>query len=178
MTTAQPGLSVSDPQAYRERLFNLLGDRNPLDVMAQTAPALDDIVHKYSVQVLRSRPFEGKWTPNEIIGHLADSEYVYGYRLMLILSEDNPTVMGTKQDMWVTRLRHNDRQPSEHVEIFRTMRQFNLAVWRRVSATDLKRTSQHNERGSESLETMLRMQAGHDLSHLDQINRYVQAVTE
>jgi hypothetical protein len=175
MTMAQPGLAVSDPQAYRARLFNLLGDRNPLQVMEQTASVLADIVRKYSVEVLRSRPFEGKWTPNEIIGHLADSEFVYGYRLLLILCEDNPTILGTNQNLWVARLRHNDREPSEHVEIFRTMRQLNLGEWRRLSPADLKRTSQHNQRGLESLETILRMQAGHDLSHLDQINRYIQA---
>jgi hypothetical protein len=44
---------------------------------------------KHSAEVLRARPFEGKWTPNEIIGHLTDSEWVYGYRLRLILSDDD-----------------------------------------------------------------------------------------
>ena len=76
MTKAQAGVWVSDPQAYREKLFTLLGDRNPLEVLAQTASTLADIVHKHSATVLRTRPFEGKWTPNELIGHLADSEWV------------------------------------------------------------------------------------------------------
>jgi hypothetical protein len=40
----------------------------------------------------------------------------------------------------------------------------------------LKRTGEHNERGPESLDVMLRLLAGHDLSHLSQIARYVQAV--
>jgi hypothetical protein len=51
-------------------------------------------------------------------------------------------------------------------------------VWRRTSPEDLKRTGQHNERGPESLGVMLRLLAGHDLSHLDQITRYVQAVQQ
>ena len=53
---------------------------------------------------------------------------------------------------------------------------FNLAVWKRTSPEDLKRTGQHNERGPETLDVMLRLLAGHDLSHLDQITRYIQAV--
>ncbi len=174
MTTA--GLSVSDPQAYRENLFKLLGVRNPLDVLAQTAPTLADIVRMHPATVLRMRPFEGKWTPNEVIGHLTDSEWVYGYRLRLILCEDNPTIVGTNQDLWVASQRHNEREPAELVEMFRTMRQFNLALWKRMSPADLKRSGQHNERGPEPLEVMLPMQAGHDLSHLDQITRYIQAV--
>jgi len=66
------------------------------------------------------------------------------------------------------RQRHNEREPSELVEMFRTMRQFNLALWKRMSPADLQRNGLHNERGPESLGVMLPMIAGHDLSHLDQ----------
>lgn len=178
MARVQAGLWVSDPHAYREKMFNLLGDRSPLDVMSQTASTLADVVRRHSATVLRTRPFEGKWTPNEIIGHLSDSEWVYGYRLRLILCEDNPTILGMDQELWVAGQRHNDREPSELVEMFRMMRQFNLALWKGLSLADLKRTGQHSERGPESLGVMLRMLAGHDLSHLDQITRYIQAVQQ
>lgn len=176
MATVQAGLSVSDPQAYREKMFKLLGDRRPLEVLAQTASTLAEIARTHPATMLRSRPFEGKWTPNEVIGHLVDSEWVYGYRLRLILCEDNPTILGMNQDLWVAGQRHNEREPSELVEMFRSMRQLNLAVWQRLSPADLERTGQHNERGPESLGLLLRMLAGHDLSHLDQIARYIQAV--
>jgi len=59
--------------------------------------------------------------------------------------------------------------------MFRTMRDFNLVFWKRMSPEDLKRAGQHNERGPESLGVMLRMMAGHDLSHLDQFTRYIDA---
>src|SRR5215469_14104251 len=135
MTTAQTPLVSA--QTYRDKMFNLLGDRNPLEVLAQTATTLADIVDKHSVPLLRTRPFEGKWTPNEVIGHLTDSEWVYGYRLRLILCEDDPTILGTDQDAWVVGLRHNEREPSELVEVFRVLRHFNLTVWRRTSGPDL-----------------------------------------
>jgi hypothetical protein len=169
---------VSAPQAYRERMFTLVGDRDPLEVIAQTASTLVDVVRKHSATVLRTRPLEGKWTPNEVIGHLTDSEWVYGHRLRLILCENDPTILGTNQDFWVAALRHNEREPMELVEIFRTLRHFNLAEWRRMSPEHLKRTGQHNERGPESLTIMLQLLAGHDLSHLDQITRYIHAVQQ
>ena len=178
MTTAHAGLSVSDPQAYRDHLFKLLGDRDPLEVLAQTAVTLTDVVRSNSAAALRTRPFADKWTPNEVIGHLVDSEWVYGYRLRLILCEASPAILGTNQDAWVTGQQHNQREPSELVETFRALRELNLALWKRLSPADLTRTGQHNERGPESLEVMLRMMAGHDLSHLNQIARYVEAVRQ
>src|SRR5712671_3849023 len=139
MTNAQAAASISASQAYREKMFNLLANRDPLEVLAQTASALADIVGKHSAAVLRTRPFEGKWTPNEIIGHLADGEWVYGYRLRLILSEDNPIILGMNQDLWVSAQRHSEREPSELVEMFRTLRQYNLALWKSMSPADLNR---------------------------------------
>jgi hypothetical protein len=168
--------SLSASEAYRQKMFALLGDRHPMEVMSETASKLADIVSKNSPAVLRSRPFEGKWTPNEIIGHLTDSEWVYGYRLRLILSEENPTILGTQQDAWVARQRHNEREPLEMVDLFRTLRQFNLATWRGTSSSDMERAGLHNERGPESLGVMLRLLAGHDLNHIDQIVRYIRAV--
>ena len=176
MSTTHPGILASGLEGYQEKMFDLAGDRNPLETLAQTASTLDDIVSKHPAAILRRRPSEGQWTPNEVIGHLTDSEWVYGYRLRLILCEDAPSILGTRQDLWVAALRHNEREPSELVGIFRTLRQFNLAVWRRTPPEDLERIGQHNERGPESLGVMLRLLAGHDLSHVAQIIRYIEAV--
>ena len=148
MTSAHSGPSVSAPEAYREKLFNLLAERDPIEVMGQTASILAVIVAGHATEVLRARPFEGKWTANEIIGHLTDSEWVYGYRLRLILCEDDPAILGTKQDAWVTSLRYNEREPSELVEIFRTLRFFNLDVWKRMSTEDFKRSGIMSAAGS------------------------------
>jgi hypothetical protein len=176
MTPQQPGLEVSDPSTYREKLFNLLGGRDPIEVLGQTASTLADIVTTHPAEVLRGRAIQGKWTPNEIIGHLTDSEWVYGYRLRLTLCEDDPAILGFRQDAWVDSLHHDEREPSELVEIFRTLRELNLSVWRRMSPEDLQRSGQHNERGVESLAAMMKLLAGHDLSHVHQISLYIQAL--
>src|SRR5215813_10967418 len=109
MSTAQAGVSLVDPDGYRQRLFQLVGEQNPLRVLAQTGDALAEIVRQHPATVLQERPFEGKWTPQEIIGHLGDGEWVYGFRLRLIFCEDAPAITGTAQEMWVTRQKHNER---------------------------------------------------------------------
>ena len=176
MTTATTGSWITDPNAYRRRLAELLGDRDPMTVMSETADNLAGIVARHTTAQLRSRPFEGKWTPNEVLGHLTDSEWTYGYRLRLILSEDEPAIIGTDQDRWVAAQRFNEREPAELVEMFRSLRELNLAAWRKVTPGEMARKGRHNERGEESLAQMFRMLAGHDLAHIDQINRYLEEI--
>jgi len=176
MTQTQTGAWITDPDAYRKKMEGLLGDLDPITVMSQTADVLAKIVQQHSVKIMRTRPFPGKWTPNEIIGHLTDTEWVYGYRVRLIFCEYKPTILGMDQDLWVAGQKHNDRESRDLVEMFRVLRQYNLFAWRQLGSKELARVGQHNERGAESLGQMLRMEAGHDLSHIDQINRYLEAV--
>lgn len=178
MTQSINPIWVTDPEAYRSKLANLLGERDPLEVMNQTAGTLERIVRDHTEHQMQSRPYEGKWTPNEIIGHLIDAEWVYGYRARQILSEDNPPIMGMDQDLWVAAQRYNERDPQDLVKTFRDLREFNLSLWRSIRDDQLDRTGQHNERGPESLRMMRTMLAGHDLWHIDQITRYLAEVVK
>jgi len=179
MTRAEAGtwMTKPDPDPYRRRLQELLGNRDPMTVLSETADILTGIVDSHTPDQLRTRPSGGNWTPNEVIGHLTDSEWVYGYRMRLILSEDEAAIHGTAQDRWVAAQRFNEREPTDLVAAFRSLRALNLAAWKQVTPEEMHRFGTHSERGEESLAQMLSMLAGHDLSHLDQIRRYLDAVT-
>jgi hypothetical protein len=176
MTTAANAIWLNDPKAYQDKLCGLLGDRDPIGVLSRTAEVLDEFVKKNPVQKLQTRPFPGKWTPNEIFGHLVDTEWTFGFRMRMIFCEEEPTILGMDQEKWVERQRYNQQDPRELVGLFRALRGGNLALWKTMTPTDLARVGRHNERGAESLGMMLRMEAGHDLSHIDQITRYLQAI--
>jgi hypothetical protein len=157
---------INDAAAYRKKLDGFLGAQDPITVLGQTADRLARFVADGPATLMRTRPYPGKWTPNEVIGHLSDSEWVYGYRMRLILCEEKPQILGMDQDLWVAGQRLNDREPKELVEMFRALRSCNIVIWKQMAPTDLARVGRHNERGEESLGQMLRMLAGHDLSHM------------
>lgn len=170
-------IEVSDPPAYRKKMADLLGDHGPIEVLSQTGGVLLDIVTEHSREQMGTRPFEGKWTPLEIIGHLIDVEWVFGYRLRTILFDDRPQIIGMDQELWVTGQRYNAAAPQALVEMFRHLRGYNMVLWTRLTDADLKRVGVHKERGEESVETMRLMIAGHDLSHIEQIKRYLDVIT-
>lgn len=165
--------------AYRKKFAALLGDRDPLDVFTTTPGTLEMLLAPHSAELLRKRPFADRWTwtVNEIVGHLIDAEIVYGFRARLILCEDRPAITPMDQEKWVAGQRYNDREPAENLAAFRAIRQQSIDFWRRVPPTAMQRVGIHAERGEESLATMVRMLAGHDLSHIDQITRYLDALT-
>ena len=161
---------------YRQRVLGFLGGQDPLEVLGRTADTLEGIVREQGRKRLQVRPIEGKWTPNEVIGHLCDCEWVYGYRARLILCEENPVILGMDQDRWVAGQRYNEADPVALAGQFRQLRAHNLPLWRGLTPRDLERTGQHNERGPESLVLLRTLMAGHDLLHLDQLKRLLMAI--
>jgi hypothetical protein len=178
MAAPQAGPPMDDHAAYRRKMEGLLGNRDPLDVFTKTADALETLLRSHPAEHFRRRPYPGKWTPGEILGHLADVEWVLGFRLRLVLCEDRPTLVGMNQELWVAGQGHAERDPASLVGEFRMLRTINLGLWRRLRSADLDRIGLHTERGPESVGHTLRMYAGHDLSHLDQLNRYLKAAAE
>jgi hypothetical protein len=170
-------LSSTDPEAYVAKIAALVGDRDRVEILFETADILAGMVSRHSDDQMRTRPFEGKWTANEIVGHLGDTEWVFGYRIRAVLCEDEPQILAMDHELWVSGQGHNDRAPAELVDTFRHLRQANLSLWQRMRPQDFQRGGLHNERGRETLDKTLLMQAGHDLSHIDQLRRYLAAVT-
>ncbi len=163
-------------QDFRTRQLELLGDREPLDVLARTPDVLAMIVTAYPAEVLRRRPFPDKWTPCEIFGHLVDAEWVFGYRIRTTLFDDAPVLMPVDQDRWVTGQRHNETDLRTLLNHFRAIRAINLDLWRTLLPDALERTAQPHEADAPlSVGLMLRILAGHDLYHLNQMRAYVKS---
>lgn len=168
-------IELADPQAYIKRQTGLVGDRNPLDVLAATPGEIRRLISSHSAAELQRRPFEGKWTPTEIIGHLIDVEWTYGFRTRMIAAHDEPTLLGMDQDLWVNAQRYNQRSAGDLAEAFAAMRGINLTFWGGMTEAELDRVGRHSERGNESQRHIRMLMAGHDLWHLNQLRRYVEA---
>jgi uncharacterized damage-inducible protein DinB len=156
---------------YVEAILNLLGDRDPMDVLRGTAGALGGTLKELSPGQVARREASGQWSVRDVLAHLADSELVGGYRLRMVLAQDRPRITGFDQDLWAERLGYERADPTASLERFRVLRAANLDLLERASDADLQRIGVHAERGEESVAHMVRLYAGHDLLHLDQVDR-------
>jgi len=162
--------------AYISAVLELLGDRDPLDVLRDTPSALRRALDGLPETKLRQPERAGKWSIGQVLQHLADSDIVWAWRMRLILAQDRPTLTGYDQDLWATRLRYDEADPNEALALFDLLRRSNLRLIERATPEDLARVGVHAERGEESLDHLRRLYAGHDLLHLRQIERIRQAV--
>jgi uncharacterized damage-inducible protein DinB len=118
---------------------------------------------------LRKRPATGKWSIIEILGHLVDTEFTYGYRNRLSLGESGSQILGYDQAVWVREFNYRRSDPKPHLEQMRVMREATLDLVTRMPRKSWKRYGMHSERGRQTVQRNLELIAGHDLNHLDQI---------
>jgi uncharacterized damage-inducible protein DinB len=168
--------SIEQAHEYTAAILDLLGVRNPMDVLPRTADAVRNATANLTDAQLSQPESPGKWSIRHVVQHLADSDLVWGYRVRLVLAQDRPPLTGYDQDLWSQRL-HYDRLPvDEALDRFAVLRRSNLRLLQETSPDDLQRVGVHAERGEESVEHMVRLYAGHDLLHLRQLARIRQAV--
>lgn len=170
--------SAEQAAAYKAAVLELLGVRNPIEVLQNTVPALEEVRHRLSTEQITQPEAPGKWSIRQVLQHLADSELVWGYRLRMVLALDRPQLTGYDQDLWSERLGYDEADADQALQVFGVLRQTNLRLLARASGEDLKRVGMHAERGAESVEQMIRMYAGHDLLHLEQLARIRRTVAQ
>src|SRR5690349_10535134 len=96
--------------------------KRPLAVQAATAKKLERIIQGQPRAKLHKRPAADKWSVNEIIAHLADSEIVLGFRMRSILASPGTPLAAVDQDAWVPSGHYEKRDPRRSVEQFRVFR--------------------------------------------------------
>jgi len=156
--------------AYVASLLQLVGDRDPLEVLEELPQALRQLTAGLDDAALRQPEKPGKWSVIEVVQHLADGEMITGYRLRMILTCDQPEIQAYDQDLWARELRYNEASLDEALDAIRVLRAANLRLVRAQEAR-LDRYGMHSERGKESARRVIRMLAGHDLVHRRQIQR-------
>jgi hypothetical protein len=164
---------VETPSEYTRRILSYVEGEDPLEVLRATPDRLRRIVQDTPVATLRRQPAPDRWSPAQIIAHLADSEIVGSYRLRMILAHNGIDIQAFDQNEWAANLAYEAADPDESVDLFDAARVANLRLLRRVDPRLHDNYGLHSERGRETVSHLIRLYAGHDLNHLRQIERIV-----
>jgi hypothetical protein len=109
---------------------------------------------------------DGKWTVKEVIGHLADAERVFSYRLTRIARGDQTPLAGFDENAWAKAAPHRRRPMAEVAGEMIAIRRSTLALIGSLDEAALAHTGVANNTPV-SARALCWIIAGHAKHHLD-----------
>ena len=144
---------------------------------AQGPARLKAALAKYPKESLDFKPGPGKWSLQDIVFHLAESE-LHGYlRGRTIIAESGAGIQAFDQDRWAQTLDVSAQPLGEALELFRLVREMLARQLRALPEPAWEQYAMHSERGKVTLERWLESTVGHLDTHLAQMARTCKAFT-
>ena len=114
-------------------------------------------------------PIPGKWSIQQVVIHLMDSDLIATDRMKRTIAEDKPTLIGYDETKFIQHLFPDEQSAEDAVKIFDLNRRMFAKVLRKVPASAWDRVGMHNERGP----TTLGKQLEYYVKHLDHHLKFV-----
>lgn len=112
----------------------------------------------------------GKWSLKEVIGHVNDTERIFGYRLLCFARGETQSLPGFEQDDYVVAGAFDARSLADLVEEFKAIRRSSLALLRSLDAQALGRSGVANNK-SLGVPGLAYLLAGHAEHHFTVIQK-------
>jgi len=109
---------------------------------------------------------DGKWSVKEVLGHVADAERVFGYRLTRIARGDKTPLAGFDENAWAKTAPHSNRPMASVVDELIAVRRSTLALIDSLDDTAISNSTLANNNPI-SGRALCWIIAGHTKHHLD-----------
>ncbi len=115
----------------------------------------------------------GKWTLKEVLGHIIDTERVFGYRALCMARGDQQSLPGMDQDAYMAHVNFAGRSIESLIAEYDSVRSSTIHFFNHLSDDDLQRTGTANN-GLFTVHALMYIISGHELHHIDVIReRYL-----
>ena len=148
---------------------HLLGDREPLASMRQSAAQLAALTSRWTPAEFERPYAPGKWTARQVVTHLAHTELALGVRARMALAAPGYTAQRFDQDQWVARER--GISGADAVAAFAAISRMNVLLFEGLSDSDRQTAMAHPDYGSITVDWIIHTLAGHQLHHLAQLEK-------
>ena len=145
-------------------------DGRPLEaILSATSHEIANKLQMIGHDKSSEAPAPGKWSPAEIVCHLADCEIAFAFRLRQTLAEDHHVLQPFDQEKWAAP--YKGIAAKDALAAFTALRVWNLKLIAKSLPGDASKPVTHPERGPMTFQTIVETMAGHDLNHLEQLKR-------
>jgi hypothetical protein len=146
-----------------------LGAQDPLVALRETPARIRAAVGVWSPAEFERSYAPGKWSARQILIHLAQTEVALGTRARMALSTPNYVAQAFDQDQWIAQ--DAGLTGREALDAFLAMSAMNRTLFASLSPADRAVTLSHPEYGALTVDWIIHQMAGHQIHHLEQLER-------
>jgi uncharacterized damage-inducible protein DinB len=149
---------------YYERYIDLVGSGDVLATLSQQMAETQALLRSLPASVATYRYAPGKWSVNEVIGHLIDSERIFAARALTFARADRTPLPGFEQDDYITNSSFDSYALGELASELGAVRESTLFLFKHLEEDAWMRRGVAN--GAEvSVRALAYIIAGHELHH-------------
>lgn len=161
---ARPGADEYAP--YYSKYISRVPEGDVISILSQQLESTLAVLRNITEEQANSRYAEGKWSIKELIGHLTDSERIFGYRALRFARNDQTPLPGFEQDDYVANAGFDKCSLSNLVEELEHVRRSNLSLLRNLDAEAWQRRGDANSQ-EVSVRALAYIIAGHETHHME-----------
>jgi hypothetical protein len=120
-------------------------EHDPLQLLDSQRDTLRRMCSGLTEEQALARYAPGKWSIKQVLGHLADTERVFSYRIFRISRGDATPLAGFDQDAYVDAARSDERPLAELLEEFLSVRTATIRLVEGLTAEEISRRGVANE---------------------------------
>ncbi len=128
-------------------------------------------INQIPPQAIHFKPTPDKWSINEIISHLADSEANGFVRAKKIIAESGAKITVYEQNSWAGTLFYKDMDYKDALELIRYLRKNLYQVLKKIDAETWHNYIFHPESGKITLLDWIQLYIDHIDVHVQQMHR-------
>ncbi|HEY9480519.1 MAG TPA: DinB family protein [Gemmatimonadaceae bacterium] len=120
-------------------------EHDPLQLLESQRDTLRRMCSGLTEEQALARYAPGKWSIKQVLGHLADTERVFSYRIFRISRGDATPLAGFDQNAYVDAARSDERPLAELLEEFLSVRTATIRLVEGLTAEEMSRSGVANE---------------------------------
>jgi hypothetical protein len=151
-------------RAYYGRYIDLVASGDILTTLAKQMDATQTLLRGLPPTIATHSYAPGKWTVNEVVGHVLDAERIFSGRALRFARNDSQALPGFEQDDYVRNSTFNNYPLSELASELASVRQSTIGLFKHLDEAAWLRRGVAS--GAEvSVRALAYIIAGHELHH-------------
>jgi uncharacterized damage-inducible protein DinB len=136
-----------------------------ISLLAAQPEVYRHLVARLSEEAASARPAPGEWSVKEVIGHVADAERVFAYRMVALARGESQTLLGFDHNQYVEKGRFNERTLASLLDEFAAQRHANLLAIAGMGEAELATRGRINTY-QQTVRALVFIMAGHAEHHI------------